>query len=247
MHHTGTWIIHACWQRRGSSPWQHSIHEICGAKGFLCPLSPELPRSQQHPAPPGHIPAKSLCRCRQSTPPSRCSPSCSWWGRWRSPRRRTPSPAARGNRNVINDISVVQWHQQQHPDTGTASVGTPWCHTEPLEHYPGPISLQSIWGLLENETVKGLRGLWPSRRLGARNSNQPSTDNQWRRSESQTLPPPCPALYFWSMFSIKSNKTKLCLLHASSSNLKIQRHWGRYLKASYDLGTRCTFQFLFFI
>lgn len=57
--------------------------------------------------------------------------------------------------------------------------------------------------------------------------------------------PTHPTLYFWSMLSINSHKTKLCLSHASSSNLKIQRHWGRYLKASYDLETRCTFQFLF--
>lgn len=134
MHHTGTWIIHACRHRRGSSPWQHSIHEICGAKSFLCPLSTQLPHCQQHSAPHGHIPVKSLCRCRQSTPPSRCSPWCSWWGRWRSPRRRTPSPAAKGNRNVINDTNVMQWHHQQYPNIGFASVGTPWCYTEPLEH-----------------------------------------------------------------------------------------------------------------
>lgn len=53
-------------------------------------------------------------------------------------------------------------------------------------------------------------------------------------------------LYLGSMFSTNSNKTKLCLLRVSSSTLKIP-HWGRYLKASYDLRTRRTFQFLFFI
>lgn len=59
--------------------------------------------------------------------------------------------------------------------------------------------------------------------------------------------PTCPTLYLGSMFSTNSNKTKLCLLRVSSSTLKTERHWGRYLKASYDLRTRRTFQFLFFI
>lgn len=119
------------------------------------------------------------------------------------------------------------------------AIGTSSWTYQPVIHLGFAIKWNS-------KRLEGFKGLWPSRRLGARNRNQSSAENQWRRSESQTLP--LHALLYTCdqclvSTAIKQNSGS-CV---SSSALKILRHRGRYLKASYDLRTRCIFQFLFFI
>lgn len=224
-------------------------HSCLPAPKRLQPMAARQPRSLQrqslsvspehrgrhsnnpwHLGPSGHVPVKSLCRCRRSTPPSKCSPSCSWWGRWRSPRRRTPSPAAKWNKNAITAM------------TPTASSGLPdprsgpqfWQRSATRSHQDTISNLSACNPYsfcYKNETVKGWKAwkgwcspeAWEqergvslvlkiSRGIGNLEISDPTTTY--------------PTLYFWSMFSINSNTNKtppLAYKFFNSENVKATR------------------------